>query len=79
MTGSDERWIEVARLGRALLPEERLFDADVHKRTDDEKWEETVWTGSRPDLTDCDDHIYLDIDEFKYVDLFLLDGARGCR
>ena len=71
----DERWMEVARLGRALLPEERLFDADVHQRADDEKWEETVWTGSRPDLTDCDDHIYLDIDEFKYVDLFLLDGA----
>jgi Tfp pilus assembly protein FimV len=71
----DERWMEVARLGRALLPEERLFDADVHQRADDENWEETVWTGTRPDLTDCDDHIYLDIDEFKYVDLFLLDGA----
>ena len=31
--------------------------------------------GTRPDATDCDDQIYLDIDEFKYVDLFLLDGA----
>ena len=71
----DERWIEVARLGRAILPEERLFDADVHKRAEDEKWEETVWIGTRTDLTDSDDHIYLDIDEFKYVDLFLLDKA----
>jgi tetratricopeptide (TPR) repeat protein len=71
----DERWTEAARLGRALLPEERLFDENAHRRAEDAKWEETVWTGSRPELADCDEHIYLDIDEFKYVDLFLLDKA----
>ena len=71
----DERWIEAARLGRAILPEERLFDADAHKRTEDEKFEQTVWTGARASTTDEDDHTYLDFDEFKYVDLFLLDGG----
>ena len=72
---SDERWVEAARLGRSVLPEERLFNADARKRAADDKWEQTVWTGTLPDATDCDDQIYLDIDEFKYVDLFLLDGA----
>ena len=71
----DERWMEAARLGRALFPEERLFDFDVHKRTEDEIWEKTVWTGTRPELENNDDHVYLDIDEFKYVDLFLLNEA----
>jgi tetratricopeptide (TPR) repeat protein len=71
----DERWIEAARLGRAILPEERLFDVAVHKRTEDEKFEQTVWTGARANTTDEDDHTYLDFDEFKYVDLFLLDGG----
>jgi pilus assembly protein FimV len=73
----DERWIEAARLGRAILPEERLFDADTHGRAEDEKWEKTVWTGTRPDPTDTDDHIYLDLEEFKYVDLFLLDSVEA--
>jgi len=71
----DERWVEATRLGRAVLPEERLFDGDAHKRSEDEKWEQTVWTGARASTTDDDDHIYLDIDEFKYVDLILLDGV----
>ncbi len=71
----DERWIEAARLGRALFPEARLFDTHAHKRAEDETFEKTVWTGTRPELDDYDDHVYLDIDEFKYVDLFLLDEA----
>jgi pilus assembly protein FimV len=71
----DERWVEAARLGHALFPEERLFDIDAHKRAEDEIWEKTIWTGTRPDLEEIDDHVYLDIDEFKYVDLFLLNEA----
>ena len=71
----DERWVEAARLGHALFPEARLFDTETHKRAEDETWEKTVWTGTRPDLDDGDDHVYLDIEEFKYVDLFLLDKA----
>ena len=74
---TDERWVEAVRLGCAILPEERLFNADDYRRADDDKWEETVWTGTRPELTDGDDHIYLDIDEFKYVDLFLQDGTEA--
>lgn len=69
----DERWTEAARLGRELLPEERLFHASTHRRAEDEKWEETVWTGSRPKLADSDGDTELDSEEFKYVDLFLLD------
>ena len=71
----DQRWVEAARLGHALFPEERLFDIDAHKRSEDEIWEKTVWTGTRPELANSDDHVYLDIDEFKYVDLFLLNEA----
>jgi pilus assembly protein FimV len=71
----DERWLEAARLGRALFPDERLFNAETHKRSEDENWEETIWTGTRPKLPDRDEHVYLDIDEFKYVDLFLVDEA----
>jgi pilus assembly protein FimV len=71
----DERWIEAARLGHALFPEARLFKTEAHKRAEDGIWEKTVWTGTRPDLDDGNDHVYLDINEFKYVDLFLLDKA----
>lgn len=72
----DERWIEAIRLGRAVLPDERLFDADTHKRAEDENWEKTIWTGARPTPADGgDENTYLDFDEFKYVDLFLLDDA----
>ena len=60
---------------RSLFPEKRLFDTDAHKRAEDDIWEKTVWTGTRTDLDDRNDHVYLDIDEFKYVDLFLLDEA----
>lgn len=69
----DERWGEAVRLGRALFPDERLFNANAYRRAGDEKWEETIWTGTRPEMADSDDHVYLDLDEFKYVDLFLLD------
>jgi tetratricopeptide (TPR) repeat protein len=69
----DERWVEAARLGRAVLPEERLFDAAAHKRAEDNDWEKTVWTGTHPSRQDSDEHVYLDIDEFKHVDLMLLD------
>ena len=71
----DKRWAEAARLGRALFPEARLFDANVYKRTEDEDFEKTVWTGTRPDLSDFDEHVFLDIDDFKYVDLVLVDEA----
>ena len=71
----DQRWIEAARLGRALFPEARLFDTHAHKRAEDEIWERTIWTGTRPNPDDSNAHVYLDIDEFKYVDLFLLDEA----
>lgn len=71
----DDRWIEASRLGRALFPEERLFNADAHKRSEDQNWEETIWTGTRPDAADRDEQVYLDIDEFKYVDVFLVDEA----
>ncbi len=74
---SDDRWTEAARLGRALFPDERLFNASAYKRADDDKWEETVWTGTRPAVEDVDEHVYLDIDEFKYVDLFLLDETEN--
>jgi pilus assembly protein FimV len=74
---ADERWIEAARLGRAVLPEERLFDADAHKRSGDNDWEKTVWTGTHPGLGERDEQVYLDIDDFKHVDLMLLDDADG--
>ena len=71
----DERWIEAARLGRAVLPEERLFDESARGRAEDEPYEQTIWTGTRPEPVDTEDHVYLDLDEFKYVDLFLQDEA----
>ncbi len=73
----DERWAEAARLGRALFPEERLFNADAHKRSEDTTWEETIWTGTRPDVSDLEKDAPLDADEFKYVDLFLLDEVEN--
>jgi FimV-like protein len=73
----DERWVEAARLGRAILPEERLFDSAAHRRAEDNDWEKTVWTGTQPGLQDRDEQVYLDIEGFKHVDLMLLDDPDG--
>ncbi len=69
----DERWAEIARLGRAMFPRTRLFDLTACEPTSDETLEKTVWMGTRPDLEYREKQNQVEIDDVKYVDYLPID------